>query len=303
MIFLLNLKGVVLFLLMTHRYMQPVLTPNSVVQKSQPIWMLLQNGQTVNCGMLFSAEKSEHLHIGKATGRRVTMTGVPIPEVKHHRHLGVVMNNKLSWAEHIKDVHGTCSRMIGVLRRLRRRLQGTTFKAIFIGAIRPLHGTSVPSLEWRTNSKPTKTTRFILQETLDSPASTTDSIRLSLSGSALQDEIKCCTTILMHTSSPASFSIYGIFIPKVRVPSSSNKKIINILSSFVPRSIVLWNALPKEIRESNKFTKFKTRLTIQFTYQILFSFSSDKDRRTDSRIRRKNTAQPRRESNSGSCEF
>ena len=32
----------------------------------------------------------------------------------------------------------------------------------------------------------------------------------------------------------------------------------------------------------------------------LFSFSSDKDRRTDSRIRRKNTAQPRRESNPGS---
>ena len=37
--------------------------------------------------------------------------------------------------------------------------------------------------------------------------------------------------------------------------------------------------------------------------QILFSFSSDKDRRTDSRIRRKNTAQSRRESNPGSCEF
>ena len=32
----------------------------------------------------------------------------------------------------------------------------------------------------------------------------------------------------------------------------------------------------------------------------LFSFSSDKDRRTDSRIRRKKTAQPRRESNPGS---
>ena len=32
-------------------------------------------------------------------------------------------------------------------------------------------------------------------------------------------------------------------------------------------------------------------------YQILFSFSTDKDRRTDSRVRRKNTAQPRRESN------
>ena len=37
--------------------------------------------------------------------------------------------------------------------------------------------------------------------------------------------------------------------------------------------------------------------------KFLLSFSSDKDRRTDSRIRRKNTAQPRRESNPGSCEW
>ena len=92
------------------------------------------------------------------------------------------------------------------------------------------HGICVPSLEWRTHSKPTKTTRFSLQETWDSPASATDSIRLSLSGSALQDEIKYCTytAILMHTPSPASFSNYRIFISKVRVPSSSHKKIINI---------------------------------------------------------------------------
>ena len=33
----------------------------------------------------------------------------------------------------------------------------------------------------------------------------------------------------MLTSSPASFSNYGIFIPKVRVPSSSHKKIVNIV--------------------------------------------------------------------------
>ena len=36
--------------------------------------------------------------------------------------------------------------------------------------------------------------------------------------------------------------------------------------------------------------------------QILFSFSSDKARRTDSWIRRKNTVQPCRESNPGSCD-
>ena len=88
-------------------------------------------------GMLFSAKKSKHLHIGKATGQRVTMRSVPIPQVKQHRHLGLIMNNKLSWTEHLKDMHGTCSHMIGGLRWLCRRLLGTTVKAIFIGAIRP----------------------------------------------------------------------------------------------------------------------------------------------------------------------
>ena len=50
------------------------------------------------------------------------------------------------------------------------------------------------------------------------------------------------------------------------------------------------------------FAKKVRRQVLHFN-QILFSFSSDKDRRTDSRIRRKDTAQPRRESNPGSCEF
>ena len=36
--------------------------------------------------------------------------------------------------------------------------------------------------------------------------------------------------------------------------------------------------------------------------QMPFSFTSGIDRRTDSRIRRKNTAQPRQESNPGFCE-
>ena len=52
-------------------------------------------------GMLFSAEKSKHPYIGKVRGQRVTMRCVPLPEVKHHSHLGLVLN-KLSRTEHIK---------------------------------------------------------------------------------------------------------------------------------------------------------------------------------------------------------
>ena len=169
------------------------------------------------------------------------------------------MNNKLSWTEHIKDVRGTCSRMIGVLRRLRRRLQRNTVKAIFIGAIRPRM--EYASQVW--SGGPTQSLQRLqdsfLQETWDSPASTTDSIRLSLSGSALQDEIKSCTAVLMLTSSPASFSIYGIFIPKVRVPSSSHKKIVNIDELCPKVDSPLERTSTKEIQECKTLTN-KTRL-------------------------------------------
>ena len=186
-------------------------------------------GRSRQLGNALQRRKSEHLHIERATGQRVTMRGVPIPQVKHHRHLGLVMNNKLSWTEHIKDVHGTYSRMIGVLRRLRRRLQGTTVKAIFIGAIRPRM--EYASQVWSggpTQSLQRLQDSFCKRHGIRLPPLQTrfDYHSLVL---LLQDEIKSCTAVLMLTSSPASFSNYGIFIPKVRVPSSSHKKIVNIV--------------------------------------------------------------------------
>ena len=182
---------------------------------------------TDSWGMLFSAEKSEHLHIGKATGQWVTMRGVPIPQVKHHRHLGLVMNNKLTWTEHIKGVHGTCSRMIGVLRQLTRRLQGTTVKAIFIGAIQPRM--EYASQVW--SGGPTQS----LQRLQDSFCK-----RHGIHLPPLQTRFDYHSLVLIYKmrsslappylcTLPASFDNYGILIPKGRVPSSSHKKIINIV--------------------------------------------------------------------------
>ena len=49
-----------------------------------------------------------------------------------------------------------------------------------------------------------------------------------------------------------SFRKSGYPVPATRKSST--------LASFVPRSIVLWNGLPKEIQESKTLTNFKTRL-------------------------------------------
>ena len=212
-------------------------------------------------GMPFSAETSEHLHIGKATGQRVTMRGVPIAQVKHHHHPGVVMNNKLTWTEHIKDLHGTCSRMIGVFPPMRRRLQGTTVKAIFIGAIRLRM--EYASQVW--SGRPTQSLQRLQDSFCKRHGSRLPPLQTRFDYHSLVLLYKMRSSLappylqVMHTSSPANFDNYGIFIPKVRVPSSCHQKTWT-LSSFAPRSIVLWNTLPKEIQESKTLTKFKTRL-------------------------------------------
>ena len=63
-----------------------------------------------------------------------------------------------------------------------------------------------------------------------------------------------CTLLPRRVSATAGylFRKSGYPVPATRKSST--------LASFLPRSIVLWNALPKEIQESNTLTKFKTRL-------------------------------------------
>ena len=63
-----------------------------------------------------------------------------------------------------------------------------------------------------------------------------------------------CTLLPRRVSATAGYSFRksGYPVPATRKSST--------LASFLPRSIVLWNALPKEIQESNTLPKFKTRL-------------------------------------------
>ena len=111
---------------------------------------------------------------------------------------------------------------------------GTIFNSILVGGPQQSRQFSSVPFDHAWNMRP----KFGVEDQLkaykihfakDMGFACLDSIRLSLSGSAQQDEIKSCTAVLMHTSSPARFSNYGIFIPKVRAPSSSHKKIINIV--------------------------------------------------------------------------
>ena len=88
-------------------------------------------------GMLYIAEKSEHLPINTNGRGNVDMDGTIIPQVTAHRHQGVMLNQKITWNNHIDNLHTSCAGRVGILRRLRNKLQSQVFKKIFIGSIRP----------------------------------------------------------------------------------------------------------------------------------------------------------------------
>ena len=72
-------------------------------------------------GMLFSAPKSKHLAIGRTAKQSplVRMNGIPIPQVRTHKHLGLIFNNTLTWEwprfQCIQHVRGGCWESCGVL--------------------------------------------------------------------------------------------------------------------------------------------------------------------------------------------
>ena len=109
-------------------------------------------------GMLFNAEKSEHLAISTRkfdiTSPHVTMNGTQIPQVTSHKHLGVNFYNTLSWQQHVDKVYTSCARRIGMIRRL-RRLEAAPgcSEANLLGSSTAKIGVHMPSVVWWTNTE------------------------------------------------------------------------------------------------------------------------------------------------------
>ena len=69
----------------------------------------------------------------------ISMNGVRVPACQKHNHLGVVINNSLSWSDHIDDVFRVtkCARHVGILNSLRKKLSKRCLTRIYKGYIRP----------------------------------------------------------------------------------------------------------------------------------------------------------------------
>ena len=67
----------------------------------------------------------------------VQLDGSPIPQVTTHKHLGVVFNSRLSWADHTTYIQNKAAKKIGLLRRLRHRLPPLVARELHLTCIPP----------------------------------------------------------------------------------------------------------------------------------------------------------------------
>ena len=99
--------------------------------------------------MLFNAEKSQHLTVRRnhvrVSSPSISMGGVTVPQVDHHKHLGIHFNKSLTWTDHVNEGFSSCARRTGMIRRLRRILPNAAIQEFTLALFDPSSNTRVLS--------------------------------------------------------------------------------------------------------------------------------------------------------------
>ena len=90
----------------------------------------------------FNPSKSESLIISRKRNKpahpKLFMSGVEIPSVQVHKHLGIFISNDGSWDYHVNQILMKAWKRIGIMRNLKLRLDRTSLQTIYFSFIRPV---------------------------------------------------------------------------------------------------------------------------------------------------------------------
>ncbi len=219
-------------------------------------------------GMEFNPEKSEHLtmfnpaqfrNLPPPTNHPVSMDGHIVPQVSHHKHLGLTLNSSLTWTDHIAIVRRKCAQRMGILYRLSSVLPRATIRQIYLATVRPImeYGCQVWS-GGNTNPLQVLQNRFCKRYcTHLPPLENRFSYHTLLLFFKLRSHL-APTYLQSILPSPFSTSVsYNLRKQNYAVPLVHKK---NTLSSFLPRALIMWNALPEAIQRLDKISSFKRAL-------------------------------------------
>ena len=213
-------------------------------------------------GMLYNAEKSQHLTVRskhvRVSSPSISMGGVTVPQVDHHKHLGIHFNKSLTWTDHVNEVFSSCARRIGMLRRLRRILPNTAIRRIYIGSIRPILEYACPVWCGGPIAKLVKLQESFCRRhhVMLPPVKKRFDYHTLILFSKIKSNLAPAylTELLPSPSHNSGHTFRKELYPVPLVKKSSS------LSSFLPRSIILWNSLPSELQKSSSLSTFKSAL-------------------------------------------
>ena len=90
----------------------------------------------------FNATKTNYIIIARKRNRpnhpNLILNGESISESQNHTHLGVTINNKLSWSVHINMAIAKADRRLSVIRRCRNQIPRPCRETLFKTIIRPV---------------------------------------------------------------------------------------------------------------------------------------------------------------------
>ena len=209
-------------------------------------------------GMLFNPEKSKHLAI-KATDSTVSMDGICLPKITTHSHLGVTVNEKLTWDDHVSRLYTDCVRHIGILRRLRNKLNSTAFRKIFIGAIRPKIEYACAVWSGGPTGKIAKLQdaycrRHQIHLTPLKKRFEYHTLTLFFKMKHQMVPQYLSSLVPAPTSESSRYSFRKLSYPVPLISKTST------LNNFLPRAIILWNSLPVAFQDIKTLAHFKFQL-------------------------------------------
>ena len=89
----------------------------------------------------FNAQKTKSMLVSRkleTVNPPLFFNNVQIDEVESHRHLGILLNNKLSWHQHTDNIVTQARKRLDILHRMRYKLDRKALETLYFAFVRPL---------------------------------------------------------------------------------------------------------------------------------------------------------------------
>ena len=245
----------------------------------------------------FCPQKTVYMHVSLKKDKQnpppIFFEGKQLEEVQHHKHLGVVFSNNLTWSEHITSIAKSAGKCVGAMKKLKHSVDRKTLNSVYLTFVRPK--LEYASIVWQDCSDVNSQLLENLQ--LDAARVVTGAKR-GTSHALIYEE--CGWPLLSKrreeqqliqfykmTNNMTPDYLTDLIPPTVGTNVGRNLRNKNKLrtfkcrtakyqKSFLPNAVNIWNALDDTVVNSDSLDTFKAIVTADSICKDIYMFGSRK---------------------------